>query len=243
MSGTIGQTPIGQGVIGTGDAPAGGGGSGGGGTGGIAVSGLTAAGGASIIPGVLAAPLFQFANRAVEQVLITRPRAIGLLVPNVVVEENHRDELSVTEHPIERGAAISDHFYKRPAEVTMRAAWSNSSPFGDGTENYAQFMYDQLLRLQVSGEPFNLVTGKRLYRNMMMIQLQAQTDARFEYALMATAIFREVLIVDTQATTLPPQENQALPEKTAPVIDNGTKSPVADAPAERRSVLRDLFGG
>lgn len=199
---------------------------------------------ANLIPGALATPLFAAGNRIVEEVLIQRPRSIGLIVPNVVIEEQHRDELVVTEHPIERGAAISDHVFKRPSEVTMRAAWSNSSAFGDGTEGYAQFIYDQLLALQVSGSTFDLVTGKRLYRNMVMLQLQVQNDSRWEYGLYVLAIMKEIIIVETQSTALPPTENQALPQQTAPVIDNGTKQPVSVPTANNRSAISgfaDIF--
>ncbi len=50
------------------------------------------------------------------------------LVAQVTLEEIHRDELEITEHPVERGAAISDHAYKRPAEVIIRCGWSDSKP-------------------------------------------------------------------------------------------------------------------
>lgn len=44
----------------------------------------------------------------------------------ITVEEIHRDDLEITEHPVEQGATISDHAYKRPAEVIIRCMWSNS---------------------------------------------------------------------------------------------------------------------
>lgn len=43
-----------------------------------------------------------------------------------VVEEIHHDELEITEHPVERGAAIADHAFKRPEELVLKMAWSNS---------------------------------------------------------------------------------------------------------------------
>lgn len=47
------------------------------------------------------------------------------------IREIHNDELEVTEHPVEVGAMISDHAYKRPAELVLEIAWSNS-PSGFG---------------------------------------------------------------------------------------------------------------
>lgn len=49
------------------------------------------------------------------------------IVANVTVEEKHQDDLEITEHPVEQGGAITDHAFKKPAEVTVRMAWSNSS--------------------------------------------------------------------------------------------------------------------
>ncbi|WP_369073342.1 phage baseplate protein, partial [Cronobacter sakazakii] len=35
-------------------------------------------------------------------------RRIGVLVPDVVISESHKDTLNVTSHPVEFGAAIAD---------------------------------------------------------------------------------------------------------------------------------------
>jgi len=34
------------------------------------------------------------------------------LTPQVTIEEVHHDDLEITEHPVERGAAIGDHAFK-----------------------------------------------------------------------------------------------------------------------------------
>jgi hypothetical protein len=48
-------------------------------------------------------------------------------VAHATLEEIHRDDLEITDHPVE-GAMVSDHAYMRPAEVVIRCAWSNSPP-------------------------------------------------------------------------------------------------------------------
>lgn len=48
------------------------------------------------------------------------------IIAHATVEESHIDEMEITEHPVEQGAAIADHAFKRPAEVTLHLAWSNS---------------------------------------------------------------------------------------------------------------------
>lgn len=48
------------------------------------------------------------------------------IIAQAVIEERHSDVLEITEHPVEQGAAIADHAFKRPAEVTLTLGWSNS---------------------------------------------------------------------------------------------------------------------
>lgn len=53
-------------------------------------------------------------------------RKIGSIIANITIRERHQDDLEITDHPVEQGAQISDHAFKRPAEVTIEVAWSNS---------------------------------------------------------------------------------------------------------------------
>lgn len=82
------------------------------------------------------------AQLGLESVLIKPTRGIyrialpdGTFLPNIIahatVEERHTDRLHITDHPVEQGAAISDHAFKRPAEVVLKLGWSNS-PAGLG---------------------------------------------------------------------------------------------------------------
>lgn len=54
-----------------------------------------------------------------------------------VIRERHMDQLEITDHPVEQGASISDHAFKRPAEVTLEIAWSNSPIVSNGLINSA----------------------------------------------------------------------------------------------------------
>lgn len=58
-------------------------------------------------------------------------------VPQAVVEERHMDQLEITDHPIELGASITDHAFKRPSEVVLHMGWSNSPSAGSSLINAA----------------------------------------------------------------------------------------------------------
>lgn len=67
-----------------------------------------------------------------QSILIKPKRFIGPIVAQVTIQEIHNDTLEITDHPVEMGAVISDHAFKRPAELIITAAWSNS-PSGNGS--------------------------------------------------------------------------------------------------------------
>lgn len=180
-------------------------------------------------------------------ITIDPKRSIGSIVAHVTMEEVATDELQITEHPVELGANVTDHAFKKPADLVIRCGWSNASLAGvlNGVKglvsaltggdafgsDYVSGVYNQLLALQESRIPFDVSTGKRLYTNMLMRSLSQTTDEKSEYTLMVTAVFKQVLIVQTQATTLPPKDDQAQPESTAETADAGTKQAVVGVPA------------
>ena len=160
---------------------------------------------------------------------------IGDIQIDCSIEENHSDELVITEHPVEQGAEISDHAYKRPAECGIRAGWSNSSQEADGDENYIRDIYRKLLALQESRITFTLLTQRRVYQNMLIANLGAVTDNETQNILSLTMGFRQVIIVSTSTVKIPPKALHAHPQKTAPIENKGTKRP--------ESSLFNLFGG
>lgn len=156
-------------------------------------------------------------------------RAIGMIFADVTVEENHRDEVIITQHPIEGGGVITDHAYKRPAELEIRCGFSNSSA---GYVGYVQQQYQALLALQLARQPFSVYTGKRRYRNMLIRGLSVVTDPHSENILMASVALQEVILAKTQTTgntgsnTASPGANsdQANPSSTADIANRGDQS-------------------
>jgi len=156
--------------------------------------------------------------------------SLGSFSAYITIEEHHHDELVITDHPVEQGAAISDHAYKKPAELTLTLGWTNSSlaaVFSLKFGNYSAYAYERLLLLQKMREPFSISTGKRKYQNMLIQSIDTTTDARTENAFVTTLHCREVIIVQTTTTLLQPTENQALPQKTGQTTNTGTKQPQA----------------
>ena len=163
--------------------------------------------------------------------ILTGRRNMGGLQFAVVVEEQHEDKLTITEHPVEQGANVNDHAYVMPAMLTIRAGVS-------GAEGAAREMYEKLLDLMRKREPFDVVTGKRLYENMLLENVSTSTDSQSEHSLIVTAQCRQVIIVRTRVASVPPRKRHKNAARTGGVSDKGQKQ----AKARPDSALRAAFG-
>lgn len=169
--------------------------------------------------------------------VLFRPRtSIAYIIPQVFIRADARDELTITKNPIETGAPVTDHAYKEPATLSMVIGWGAGLNLLDfsGTTNNVDDAYAALLDLQALREPFTVTTSKRTYQNMMIASLAVTTDKDTNSVLVVDVGLQEVLIVDTQATTLPPRANQALPDQTAAPVNGG---PVQTVPPKTSALL------
>lgn len=160
-------------------------------------------------------------------------RRIGLIIPSVVISEKHSDTLEITEHPVETGAPVSDHAYKRPSEVVMEVGFSGGGSLLDFIDTSSLGLtlglspretYQQILDLQASRIPFDVVTGKRLYSNMLIRAIEVTTDRTSENVLMAVLTLREVIITQTQQITVADKAAMKEGANTSAVINSGTKA-------------------
>lgn len=148
--------------------------------------------------------------------------------PDCVVEEVGNDSLQITEHPVETGATITDHAFKKPREVTLRWSWSDSSSTYHAPEQGIVLqIYNALLTLQASLAPFTLYTGKSGYSNMLLASVNQTTTKDSEFSLQVVAICKEIIIVSTSSVSIasasPPASaaHMTKPSSTAPVTNTG----------------------
>ena len=156
-----------------------------------------------------------------------------VLTGYVPIVEEHRDELNITEHPVEQGATVTDHAWKLPALLTLRMGWSTSQPassvsginniltsslgllngaltlpvlagfFNAASDAYINLIYNTLLSLQVNRTLITVATGRRLYQNLLLQSLSLQTDEKTEHALIVTAVLKQIILVSAQVISTP----------------------------------------
>jgi hypothetical protein len=180
----------------------------------------------------------------VSDLLLARRRAIAGYIPQVVVAERHRDALRITRHPVEKGAAITDHAYKEPAAVEMHVLWrAGIAPvsgrlFGVAIHNVAD-LYAALLKVQASRGVFDVTTGKRSYSNMLIEELEVTTDADSEHALECRFRLQQIIVVDTAITQLSSADPQAIPAAGNQLRRAGNKQL---APTDKTIPYRGYYG-
>lgn len=160
-----------------------------------------------------------FHLQPLQDILIKPVRKIGPIAIQVIINENTTDTLTITKQPVQQGASITDHSFKEPTGFSITAL------FKDNVSKSLSAIYQDLLDLQNSRTPFDVVTPKRIYKNMLMATLSQTTDKSTENCLAISAAFQEVIIVSVSTTTVP-RDAQAQPQVTAKTENSGPKSSV-----------------
>ncbi|WNJ80641.1 hypothetical protein RJE46_05220 [Cedecea neteri] len=156
----------------------------------------------------------------------------AFLAQQVILDESHSDSIEIASHPVEFGANISDHFWRKPSELTMNCVFSGGGWLDfsnikepafhwDGTQ---QNIYKNLLQLQNQGEPISVITSKRSYQNMLLKQIGVSVNNETSNVLKCTLTFAEVIISYTEALPAAPKANMKEGISTSAVASGGTKT-------------------
>lgn len=158
-----------------------------------------------------------FLSTPISLIPIQPQRSVGGINLNVIVSETTTDSLTVTKQPVQQGASITDHAYQEPT------VFSNTVYFNDNLGQSLNTIYQNLLTLQSSRVPFDIVTPKRVYNNMLMTTLTNVTDKRSENCLSINMSFIQIIIVSVSTVSVP-RKNQKNPGSTGATQNAGKKS-------------------
>ena len=115
----------------------------------------------------------------------------------VTITESTIDALEITQQPVQQGAPISDHAFKKPTTLSIQILFG-SSIFGDSLAT----IYQNLLTLQNSFQPFNCTTPKRTYYNMLFASLGVTTDRQTENVMAVNCTFQQIITVPVGVTVV-----------------------------------------
>ena len=119
-------------------------------------------------------------------------RDLGGVPIDVVIAEKHESEMEIATHPVERSADIADHAWRKPRKVTIEGIVGQGRGVG---------AYQALLRIQEKPQLFTLVTGLKVYPDMMLQTLTAERNSEYARVLKFEAGCQEIIRVSTQTTS------------------------------------------
>lgn len=117
-------------------------------------------------------------------------RSLGGVFVDVVISEQATASMEIPDHPIERGAKVSDHAWRVPTKLTMNCA-AAANPV---------LVYQALFEVMKLAEPFDVVTGFAIFENMLIESLAPTRECDSGQILKFEATLKEVIIVDTQVS-------------------------------------------
>lgn len=140
----------------------------------------------------------------------------------VTITENAVDAIEITQQPVQQGAAIADHAFKKPTTLSIQIQ------FGASLTQSLSTIYKNLLTLQGSFVPFNVVTPKRTYGSMLFASLGLTTDKSSENILSINTTFQQIITVPIGIVTL--NRNQlSRPGSNGATQGAGAKQPQTSA--------------
>lgn len=135
--------------------------------------------------------------------------SIGGVIPDVLIEETLTDQVTITDHPVEMGAQISDHAVINPTEITLQLGWTNSKTFFQratgGASPDIDGAYEKLLKLKNERKPFDVITNKRTFSNMVIKTLEVTTDQKTNSVLLVKAHLRQIIFAVTSEVSFDPE--------------------------------------
>lgn len=133
--------------------------------------------------------------------------AIASLRLDATLSENHDMKATVTSNPVEDGTEVSDHIYNSPLEVQIDGLVSNAPitrlGLQEATEDRVQDAFTELERLYEARKPVTIVTGLKVYKSMVMVQLSIPRDRSTGESLRFSAQFRQIKTVKSKSVSIP----------------------------------------
>jgi hypothetical protein len=191
----------------------------------------------------------------------TGPTLIGDLALDCTVTETHTATSTVTEHPVESGANITDHIRPDPVQLSITGIVSDT-PIGSrqvqrsievggasvqvtqqeppsSATGFGRAAWAKLDAIRTAAKPVKVVTRDKTYENMALVSLSVPKESKTGGALNFTAQFKQVRIVYNRTTRVV----VAKATKSHKKQDTGKQPTAAVEPEKPRSILsKDVFG-
>jgi hypothetical protein len=182
------------------------------------------------------------------------PDASGVsrvLIFDGIIRESHSKRASISKNPMETGVNLADHAIMEPDELTLEIAVSDtpllmgpdgqpSSPTADnaitftGSARRSVSAWAELEEWMAAFVPFDVVTGLKTYKSLLIASINADQDKDSSGALYVTAQLQQVLFASTATVVYPARAKKKPTRQASKPVDNGTKNAPAATVAQKQ---------
>jgi hypothetical protein len=166
---------------------------------------------------------------------------------DATIREDVSSSNTLTQHPVEYGADISDHNFVNPMRYVFEAGVTNTpinqvDSFGDqGTR--AQTAWEVLQKIKNAGQPFTIVSGLERRDNFVIVELTAPRNAGNANALMFRCTVQEVILTESEISLLSPDQLADVVNRQAASNNDRGRVEKEEANKSILATLTDLFFG
>jgi hypothetical protein len=154
-----------------------------------------------------------------------------------VILADHEQRVRKTEHPVQTGAAVSDHAFIEPARLSLDIGMSDAMDayyptFTGENQSKSVNAYQTLILLMFSRIPLSITTRLRVYDNMIVEEVHPQESYKTYGGLRCRVAFGEVYFGQIQSTPVSTRGQDTQSNSGGTLIP----TPVNDATRERKSL-------
>lgn len=153
---------------------------------------------------------------------------------DVSLNETHTSTNVISDAPIETGSDITDHVKKMPDELRLEGVLSNAPSSTlkfielQTSGDTAEARYAKLIEVFENREKFEVITGIRVYRNMLFKSISVPRNSATGQVIRFNAVMREVTFAQSETVEVAPNADDMA--KVDGLVDRGPKATKPAAP-------------
>ena len=136
--------------------------------------------------------------------------SIGAITLDATIREQHQFSNTVTENPLEDGSIVTDHIFSNPYMLLIEGEITDSPvQFFSGLQGISERRieaFEQLVALRDSKDLITVVTGYKVYNDIVITNLTFPRDQTTGKRLQFSAEFMQVRKVASQIVDVPEQK-------------------------------------
>lgn len=184
--------------------------------------------------------IVNYTDSYIEQYVLMHTNVGGWFF-DAFLKTDHTSKLTITEHPVQTGANITDHSFLQPKELTMEIGMSDCAisiipgQFYEGSARSVT-AFNVLMDLQKQRIPIQVSTRLGQYKNMLIETITSPDDYKTATGLRASVTFKEVIVANVTTVNI-----SARPQVTD-TTNRGNIEPVTPNQSIASSITEKITG-